>query len=283
MSRSIIASYRVRGFVLFISTAVLLVVAAFGRYVTADAAQTPQLILIGAGLLGWVFCLVMAAIGPKSLPKHEAITVTPPVHGRWLALNSPASKIPSHGTHSYGQAHAIDLLHEPEGYTRPAFGTWPAMREPEEFKAFGQPVTSMVDGTVVRASDWRRDHRSRSNLLAFAYLMGEGVVREIGGPGFMVGNHVTVRTADGVFATIAHLQQGSKTVKVGDTVRAGDQLGLCGNSGNSSEPHVHAQLADRKSFWTAQGLPFVFADIAIDDGTDLIEGLPRNGKHLTAG
>jgi hypothetical protein len=35
------------------------------------------------------------------------------VAGRWLALNGPAGKVPSHGPHAYGQTYAIDLVHEP--------------------------------------------------------------------------------------------------------------------------------------------------------------------------
>lgn len=281
MHRTVLALYRVRSVIFMASTTALVIVALFGRFFTSEAAGVVQLVLAGAALLGWLLCLLLAAFGARTLPERDCVTVSSPVRGRWLAMNSPASKTPSHGTRAYGQAYAIDLVFEPEGYARPAFGTWPAMREPQEFKAFGQPVLSMSDGVVVRASDWRRDHRSRTNLLAFVYLMAEGAVRELGGPGFIVGNHVTVRTAAGEFATIAHLSRGSKTVSVGDTVRAGDVIGACGNSGNSSEPHVHAQLADRSSFWTAQGVPLAFAAISIDE-QDVADGVPRNGQHLTA-
>lgn len=66
----------------------------------------------------------------------------------------------------------------------------------------------MIDGVVVRATDWRRDHRARSSGLAIAYMLIEGAVRELGGPGFILGNHVTIRGANGDFATVAHLEQG---------------------------------------------------------------------------
>lgn len=282
MNPAVLALYRVRGAIFFAATAVLVAVALFGRFLEGEVADAILLGLVVAGLAGWLLCLLLAMFGAKAIPQRQRVTVHSPVSGRWLAMNSPASQTPSHGTRAYGQAHAVDLVFEPEGYARPAFGTWPAMREPQEFKAFGQPVVSMVDGVVVRASDWRRDHRSRTNLIAFAYLMAEGAVRELGGPGFVVGNHVVVRDANGDFAATVHLSQGSKTVNVGDTVRAGDIVGACGNSGNSSEPHVHAQLMDRASFWTAQGVPFAFSEISID-GQDPADGMPRNGQHLTAG
>lgn len=98
----------------------------------------------------------------------------------------------------------------------------------------------------------------------------------------MVGNHVTIRSDDGVYATVAHLRRGSLTVKVGDRVSAGSIIGQCGNSGNTSEPHVHAQLMDRVSLWIAQGLPMAFADITLDDEKESADTLPANDQHMTA-
>lgn len=197
-------------------------------------------------------------------------------------MNSPASKVPSHGVRMYGQAYAIDLVHEPTDSGRPSFGGRRAMRAAEEYPAFGMPVFAMIDGVVVRAQDRQRDHRARSNGISIAYMMVEGAVRELGGPGFVVGNHITIRGEDGVHATVAHLRQGSATVSVGDVVRAGQRIASCGNSGNSSEPHVHAQLADQASLWTAQGIPMAFADVTLDDGDDLVVSLPGNQQHMTA-
>ena len=155
------------------------------------------------------------------------------------------------------------------------------MRAVSEYPAFGMPVFAMLDGEVVRASGWRRDHRARSNIWGVVYLMVEGMIREVGGPGFVVGNHVTIRSGDGIFATVAHLRQGSLTVRVGDRVNAGSSIGECGNSGNTSEPHVHAQLMDRVSFWTAQGLPMSFAGITLGDQNESADTLPANDQHMT--
>jgi murein DD-endopeptidase MepM/ murein hydrolase activator NlpD len=108
------------------------------------------------------------------------------------------------------------------------------------------------------------------------------MIREVGGPGFVIGNHVVIRGDDGVYAAVAHLQQGSAAVRAGDRVTAGTRIGGCGNSGNSSEPHVHAQLMDRASFWTAQGVPMAFAGIAIGDDPEPADALPANEQHMTA-
>lgn len=147
------------------------------------------------------------------------------------------------------------------------------MRPPADYPAFGAPVFAMIDGTVVRRVDGMRDHRSRSSLLAFVYMMVEGMLRELGGARFILGNHVVIRGEGGVCAVVAHLQRGSVAVKVGDRVRAGDVIARCGNSGNTSEPHVHAQLMDRSSAWTGQGVPMAFA---VDGSAEL----PADGEHL---
>jgi hypothetical protein len=65
--------------------------------------------------------------------RRPPVEVDAPVTGRWLAVNSPADKVPSHGLHAYGQTYAIDidLVHEPTEGSRPEFGAGPAFRPPE--------------------------------------------------------------------------------------------------------------------------------------------------------
>lgn len=233
-------------------------------------------------LVGMVLGVVLSLLGPRFLRTQDSVGVCAPVQGRWLALNSPATKVPSHGIRAYGQTYAIDLVYEPPGEARPIFGTGPAMRPPRHYPAFGQPVYSMVSGTVVRASSWHRDHRSRSRMLAVIYMMLEGAFRELGGPGFILGNHVVIRSHDGVYAVIAHLQQNSTTLQPGQTVRAGQLIGRCGNSGNSSEPHVHCHLMDRASLFRGIGVPMTFANITLDDQVAGVDAVPENGQHMTA-
>ena len=222
-------------------------------------------------VLAALLALALSLIAAIALRRHatsatsrrQPAPVAPPVVGRWLALNSPATAVPSHGTSAYGQTFAIDLVAVPGDRLRPEFGG-ETFRPAAAYPAFGAPVTAMIDGIVVRASGWQRDHRARSNLVGFGYLLVEGMLRQLAGPTLIVGNHVVIRGDDGRFAVVAHLRRGSLTVRAGDRVRAGDLLGTCGNSGNSSEPHVHAQLMDGPSFWTAQGLPMTFVNVTIE-------------------
>ncbi|MET9824451.1 MULTISPECIES: M23 family metallopeptidase [Streptomyces] len=205
---------------------------------------------------------------------REPVEVAPPVAGRWSALNSPADRTPSHGIHAYGQTFAIDLVAEPEPGARPGFrALWPLARRPRDFPAFGAPLLAVADGTVVRVEDGRRDHLSRTSLPALLYLMVvEGSVREMAGVRRIVGNHLVLDLGDGTHALYAHVQRGSRTVREGDRVRAGQVLARCGNSGNSTEPHVHFQLMDGPDPDTARGIRFTWRGI----------GVPRNGEVFDA-
>jgi murein DD-endopeptidase MepM/ murein hydrolase activator NlpD len=223
----------------------------------------------------WGFVPLILAVGLKGASQLLArpggepgppVEVEPPVTGRWSALNSPADRVPSHGTHGYGQTYAIDVAAEPTEGARPAFGWWPVARRNRDFPAFGAPLLAVADGTVVRASDWRRDHLSRNSYPALAYLLVEGLLRDIAGATMVIGNHVVLDLGDGTYALYAHVRRGSLTVRPGDRVRAGQRLGDCGNSGNSSESHLHFQLMDTPDPVTARGVPFSWRGCGVPAG-----------------
>ncbi|MFI6121685.1 M23 family metallopeptidase [Streptomyces sp. NPDC051064] len=219
--------------------------------------------------------LLMGRRSAEDLAKDRpAVEVGPPVTGRWTAVNSPADKVPSHGTHGYGQTYAIDIVAEPEEGGRPPFRwLWPVARPNRDFPAFDAPLVAVADGTVVHASDGQRDHLSRNSGPALAYLMlVEASVRDMTGAHRIVGNHVVLDLGDGTYAAYAHVRNGSLQVKAGDTVREGQVLARCGNSGNSTEPHVHFQLMDHPDLDVARGIPFTWRGV----------GVPANGEAFTA-
>ncbi len=84
-----------------------------------------------------------------------------------------------------------------------------------------------------------------------------------GGNAGVDGNSVVVDHGNGLYSFYAHLQPGSVQVEVGDKVKTGDQLGLLGNTGNSSAPHLHFHVMDAPSGLVADGLPYVFSNIEL--------------------
>ncbi len=234
----------------------------------------------------WLFlcALALAYVRPPWDRAREPVTVAAPLAGTWLALNSPGSKVPAHGTRGYGQTYAVDAL-VPSGvvtadgeHPKPRFG-WGLPDPPESFAAFGAPIHAAADGVVVTAGDRQRDHRARNTWSGFVYMLLEGIVRQIGGRRFVFGNHVIVDHGDGVYSAYAHLRRGSLRVHPGDRIKAGQVLAEVGNSGNTSEPHLHFQLMDRPHPGEAAGIPFRWSGITIrEDVVAPRYGLPKTGE-----
>ncbi|HEY8548050.1 MAG TPA: M23 family metallopeptidase [Acidimicrobiales bacterium] len=203
--------------------------------------------------------------------RRPPVTVGFPVRGRYRAVNSPADKVPSHGLHAYGQTYAIDLVPVPTGDGDVRVDGWVKVEPPTAYPGFGDPIVAPVDGVVVRAHDRARDHGSRMSWGALAYLLTvEAFAREVRGPKGILGNHLVLRVDDGAdgaeasgdgagtYVALAHLRQGSLRAGVGDRVRRGEVVAELGNSGNSSQPHIHLQVMDHPNLLLAAGLPMAF-------------------------
>ncbi|HEY0037040.1 MAG TPA: M23 family metallopeptidase, partial [Longimicrobium sp.] len=95
----------------------------------------------------------------------------------------------------------------------------------------------------------------------------------------VVGNHLIVDHGTGEYSVLAHLRSGSVAVRTGDRVTRGQRLGECGNSGNSSEPHLHYQLQDGPEMGSSAGLPAQFTDY-LADGQPVDRGEPVQGQAI---
>ena len=117
----------------------------------------------------------------------------------------------------------------------------------DDYGCYGTPVVAPVSATVHLATDGAPDH-----------VPGEGS-RNRENP---VGNSVVFKLESGTYLLIAHLKQGSVLVKTGDRVQEGEPIGQCGNSGNTSEPHIHIhhqrQDPKERSLNFSEGLPLYF-------------------------
>jgi murein DD-endopeptidase MepM/ murein hydrolase activator NlpD len=101
------------------------------------------------------------------------------------------------------------------------------------------------------------------------------------------GNNVIVDLGNRRFALYAHFETASIQVKVGDRVHKGEILGKLGNSGNTTNPHLHLQIADRPSFGAGEALPFVIDDFkssgTVTDIRPLFDGKPAILDSTAAG
>ncbi len=113
----------------------------------------------------------------------------------------------------------------------------------EKYAIYGDRVYAPCSGKVIIAEDGHPDNvPPERNEAALA------------------GNHVMVM-CDGVKVLLAHLKKGSVAVEVGDDVDDGVSLGEVGNSGNSTQPHLHIHAergGDPEKILDGQGVPILF-------------------------
>ncbi|WP_235537260.1 M23 family metallopeptidase [Nocardioides sp. Soil805] len=193
--------------------------------------------------------------------------LTYPFTGRWLVQNSPADRVPSHRTHLFATTYSIDFVPvDARGRSAPLrLASLLVPEPPQRFTGFGRPVLAPAPGTVLAAHDGEEDHDAQRGLPSVAYAVTQRR-RLRGGWAGLAGNHVVIEVAPGVLVALCHLRRGTVAVTPGQHVDVGALLGGCGNSGNSTEPHLHVQAFDGMDVATATGLPVAF------DGA-----LPRNG------
>jgi hypothetical protein len=102
-----------------------------------------------------------------------------------------------------------------------------------DYPTFGSPLYAVANGTVVRAVDGMPDipPRTQNPFLRTPYDFG--------------GNRVLLRIGPGRYACYAHIKEGSVRVRVGQHVRVNQRIGLVGNSGNTTLPHLHFGIQRR--------------------------------------
>lgn len=192
----------------------------------------------------------------------SAVLLQLPFTQRWLVQNSPARRVPSHGTDLLGLRYSIDFVGVDDRRRTAPVRDWRtvlATEPPERFFAHGRPILAPCDGVVVDAHDGEIDHAARRSQLALVpYALGQAR-RLRQGVRAVAGNHVIIAHRDGgAFVSLVHLRAGSVRVVVGEEVAAGQQIGECGNSGNSTQPHVHVQVTDGPDMSVARGVPLAF-------------------------
>lgn len=200
-----------------------------------------------------------------------AIDLGFPFMGRWLVHNSPANRVPSHGTAMFATTYAIDFVPVDDSGRGAAITAGSLLRPepPGRFPGFGRPILAPVAGTVVMVNDGLADHPAYRGFPSLWYALTQRR-RLTEGWHALAGNLVLIDAGVAVVA-LCHLQRGSVVVSPGQQVRLGDKVARCGNSGNSTEPHLHIQAMDAVDVSSARAVPLTF------EGS-----VPRNGDIISA-
>ena len=227
------------------------------------------------------------AVGHSIPIGREAIVISPPLKGSgWVNGNGCCLEIgphrfvtnPMNGTLDPSETFAIDWVQvDAHGLAYRTDG-----KKPEDWIGYGAEITAAAPGTVVEVMRDLQDVTPGKNPEGLTIAQ-------------IAGNRVIIDMGSGHYAMYAHLAPGSVQLHVGDYVRQGQKLGLLGNTGNSSGPHLHFQVMDRPSSLDDTSLPFVFDHMnlegrvsldltALDENTDKKIAIPMDkteAKPLT--
>lgn len=181
---------------------------------------------------------------------RPAAEIGPPLRGGvWLTGNGPSNAsghrralIPVDGKPSIAQSFAIDYVKLDDKWRR---FTGDSLKN-ENYYAEGVDALAVANGIVVATKDGIPENTPGIESRAVPITL-----ETVGG------NHVIIDLRDGRYAFYAHLKPGSLRVKLGDRVRRGQVIGLVGNSGNSTEPHLHFYISDDgNSPLGSEGIPY---------------------------
>jgi len=179
---------------------------------------------------------------PVPVPVRHLTAFGLPFKGEWLVFWGGDTKELNHHHDVPNQRFAYDfLVVDGTGRTHGGDGG-----SNGDYFAFGRPVLAPADGTVTDVITGVRDNTPGSM-----------------NPYSALGNAVIIEHQENEVSVLAHFKQGSIGVKPGDRVKRGQVLGLCGNSGNSSEPHVHFHLQNTPVIQDGTGMSCAFDKVTV--------------------
>lgn len=186
----------------------------------------------------------------------DALVITTPLRGGvWLAANGPSAEsghrramVPLEGSYYIAQRFAIDWVKVDD---RGRTFTGDSLKN-SSYYAYGNDALAVADGIVTEIKDGIPENVPGLNSRAVPITL-----ETVGG------NHVIIDIGGGHFAFYAHLQPGTIKVRMGERVKRGQLLGLVGNSGNSTEPHLHFHVSDASSPLGSEGIPYAFETLEI--------------------
>jgi hypothetical protein len=218
------------------------------------------------------------------------IPVKSPLKGEWMVINSPGTKVPSHGTDYLAQTYAFDFLqvdwsHAPVKFYKKSILDYILGKvHLDDCYCYGKPIYAPISGTVIEASDGFPEHDPIKPLNDVSVIVKNAwffdpkkkSLQEV------AGNYVVIE-GDETWASLVHMKTGSVKVKTGDYIEPGEMIGKVGHSGNSTAPHLHFQLMDGSDPITAQGMSCSFREYELhqdDTRINVENGIPKNNDRI---
>jgi murein DD-endopeptidase MepM/ murein hydrolase activator NlpD len=154
--------------------------------------------------------------------------------------------------------------------------------KPGNYYCYGKEVLAIADGIVLSVLDGVNDAEIYpkdlpwEEYMKFVKKRQNDLITNYGVIG-LNGNSVIIKTAENEYAFYAHLKKGSIVVKPGDKFSQGQVIGQIGNSGNTTEPHLHFQLNETKDVLNARSVPIRFSNL------NWSESFEQEGSYVKSG
>ncbi|GEM_PF-240552 len=170
-----------------------------------------------------------------------------PFKGEWAVINGSYLKEHSHSWGIPTQRYAYDFVKVDEaGRTHAGDAT-----DVEQYHCYDEEIIAPADGKVVEVYNEAED----------SLIFGPG--KFLSRSPRIGGNYVVIQHTPNEYSTLAHLKKDSIQISPGDPVTRGQTIATCGNTGNSTEPHLHFQLQNHPSFFNSLGLPIKFENAGL--------------------
>lgn len=205
--------------------------------------------------------------GSVAVSSAKPARIDPPLRGSgWIAANGPSNDDMHHrvsvlsvnGSPYIGQRFGVDWMKfGDDGKIFRNNGKLNA-----DWPCYGAELLAVADGSVADVRDGIPENRPLAKERAVPMTVGT-----------LGGNYVVLKIGEKRHAFYAHIIPGSIRVKVGDSVKKGDVLGLLGNSGNSDAPHLHFHICEGMDFLFSEGLPYELNSYALEGRAENLEEL----------
>ena len=198
---------------------------------------------------------------PESDHSFSQNTYIMPVKGEWFVFWGGTNEFINYHYPFESQRYAYDLVKVQDGSTYQN-----TQIQNENFFAFNEDIVAPADGKVIEIVDGFKDN-----------IPGEMDAEH------PTGNHVLIEHPPKEYSLLAHLKMNSIQVKKGELVKCGQLVGKCGNSGNSSEPHLHFQIMDSPDFSDGKSLRIKFKNGIEPIQGDMISNVQKDKEDATDG